>query len=135
MRTGVFRNGGTLKRHLVFVVIAAVAGVVTVPVSSWILWEMRPSFVGDYEALKARCESLSGLSINEEEERTAAAWPDRAEMSRHLPCVQLGESLAVFREARFGRCIGFGVVVFIGLVIVRFVVFADGFGRRPEDEE
>lgn len=100
------------------------AGGLVIPSSYLSLWAMRSSFIGGYQEFKADCERSSGQEISADMEVDAATiLASRPKLKADVNCDEFLGGVAVYREAIFNRSIGFGVVVFIGLTIVRFAMF------------
>jgi hypothetical protein len=115
---------GPMKKKALWVVICFVAGGVVWPASYVALWAMRSNFLGEYTELKKDCERVSGRAIEPalegSPETALVAEPSMAGIDY---CSDLFQGLRAYREAIFNRSLGFGIVVFLGLLIVRFVMF------------
>ncbi len=113
-----------MGKKAVWVVLCLVVGAVIAPVSYLALWTMRANFLGEYDVLKADCERVWERRIAAEMEDDAAdtvATIGSFQGSDY--CTDFFSGLASYRVAILNRSIGFGVVVFIGLLILRFVMF------------
>lgn len=115
-----------MKNTLLWILIAFLAGGVAVPVTSGVLWAMRARFVPDYRALKLYCERGSGVEVTSEQEERAEEWTEDGNRSRFDTCMKLSQALVDYQEAMPGRSLGFAAVLFISVLIIRFMIL------RPE---
>jgi hypothetical protein len=120
-----------MKQTLLWVGIALIVGAAVVPISNALLWSMRSSFTPDYSTLKQSCAETAGTTITTGMEDEAASWQqEHPALVEFSDCETFFENMAAYKRAIPGRSYGFGVVVFIALIVVRFVVFSD---MRRED--
>ncbi len=113
-----------MRKKLLWVVLCLAVGVVLAPASYFALWSMRANFLGEYETLKADCERVWEKRITAQMEDDALETLATIESSQKTDyCTDLFTGLAAYRAAILNRSIGFGVVIFIGLLILRFVMF------------
>jgi hypothetical protein len=125
-----------MRRKLIWVALCLVAGVVVAPVSYLALWSMRANFLGEYDELKKDCQRVWEQTITTAMEDAPGAT--LATIEARPPgndyCGDFFGGLEVYRVAILNRSIGFGFVVFIGLLILRFVMFPfDEAPRWVED--
>jgi len=111
-------------RSALWVAGCLVVGALVCPASYLALWAMRANFLGTYDELRTDCERVSEMTITDQMEGDgAAALAAHPSLAASDYCKDLLEALDGYRQAVFTRSVGFGVVVFIGLLIVRFIMF------------
>ncbi|MBM4354620.1 MAG: hypothetical protein FJ109_12675 [Deltaproteobacteria bacterium] len=119
-----------MVRKLIWVLACLLAGGAVVPASHTALWAMRGRFIEGYREARSDCRRALAPSsawegrLTEEMEaeagRTLAASPA---LQANVPCSDFLKAVAGYREAMPGRSFGFGVIVTLALLVVRFVMF------------
>lgn len=113
-----------MRRKVIWILLCLTVGAVIAPASYVALWAMRSNFLGEYVTLKADCERVWERRITEQMEDDAQETAATIESFQgNEYCTDLFQGLAAYRAAILNRSIGFGAVVFIGLLILRFVMF------------
>ncbi len=113
-----------MRKKILWAVICLAVGAAIAPASYLALWAMRSNFLGEYQTLRADCERVWERSITAQMEEDALETAATIEtFQRSDYCTDFFQGLAAYRLAILNRSIGFGVVVFIGLLILRFVMF------------
>lgn len=113
-----------MGRKAIWIVLCLSVGAVIAPASYLALWSMRSNFLGEYDVLKADCERVWERRITAEMEDDAAQTAATIGSFQGSDyCGDFFSGLAAYRVAILNRSIGFGAVVFIGLLILRFVMF------------
>jgi hypothetical protein len=109
-------------------------GAAVVPVSYYVQWSMRDRLMVDY-AYKKDCERVSKRTITQDmEEAPEATLESTPELAEEHYCRDLLRGIATYRQAIVTRSVGFGLVVFIGLMFVRFLMipFRDTTGWQSD---
>lgn len=114
-----------MGRKLLWVGCLFVVGALIAPASYFALWAMRANFLGEYDGLKQDCERIREQKITVDQENapgeTLASIESLDDANGY--CADFFGGLESYRVAILNRSIGFGAVVFIGLLILRFVMF------------
>ena len=111
-------------KKVIWIVACLAAGGAIWPISYHVLWAMRTNFIGEYRELKTDCERVAEVVVTADMENNPevafSAYPTLSETDY---CVDLLTGMKTYKQAIFNRSFGFGIVLFIGLLIVRFVMF------------
>jgi hypothetical protein len=119
-----------MLRKLLWALACLVVGGAVIPASHFALWHMRGRFVEGYREARSDCNRTLSSSGGEESHLSEEMEKDATQMLSASPSLQANvrcsdflKAVGTYRDAMPARSIGFGVIVTLALLLVRFVMF------------